>query len=64
MYFGLFRREVALTYTTNGAYPVFGNVFEGGAGLDTAIGIAGFRIIDVTTDVANILFHRSNCFEG
>jgi hypothetical protein len=53
----LFCREVVLAYAADGAYPVFGDVFEGGAGGDAVVGVAHFRVIHVTTGVANVLFH-------
>ena len=52
--FGL---EVVLAYATEWAYPVVGDVFEGGTWGDAAVGIACCGVIDVTADVANILFH-------
>ena len=52
------RREVALADTADGAHPVFGDVFEGSTGLDAAVGIAGFGVVDVTAYVAYILFHK------
>lgn len=58
----LFFREVALAYSTDGAHPIIGNVFEGSARSNAAVGIAYFRVINVTTYVANILLHnRLNC---
>ena len=50
--------EVVLAYAADGAYPVLRNVFEGSAGSDAAVRIAYFRVIHVTTSVANVLFHN------
>ena len=58
-------REILLANATDGAHPVVGQVLEGGAGGYTVVGVAQFRIIDITAGVANILFHsRYCCFEG
>jgi hypothetical protein len=50
-------REIALAYTTDGTYPIVGNVFEGSAGSNAAVGIAYLRVVDVTTYIAYILLH-------
>ena len=50
--------EVVLAYAADGAYPVFGDVFKGSAGGDAAVGVAYFGVINVTTGVANVLFHN------
>ena len=52
------RREVALAYTAEGAYPILGNVFKGCACSDAAIRIAYFGVVHITAYVAHILFHR------
>ena len=54
----LLYREFVLTYSTDGTYPIFGNIFKGCAGSNAAIGIANFRIIHVTAGFANVLFHK------
>jgi len=58
----LFYREVVLTNTADGAYPILGDVFKRSARSDTAIGIAYFWIINITTCVANVLFHNLKLF--
>ena len=58
----LFYREVVLTNTADGAYPILGDVFKGCSWSDTAIGIAYFWIINITTCVANVLFHNHGIF--
>ena len=58
----LFYREVVLTNTADGAYPILGDVFKRCSGSDTAIGIAYFWIINITTCVANVLFHNLKHF--
>ena len=55
-------REIALAYTTDGTYPIVGNVFEGSAGSNAAVGIAYLRVVDVTTYIAYILFHKAFLF--
>lgn len=59
---GLFgdRAEIILAYATEGAHPVGGDVFESSAGGNAAVGVAFGGVVDVTTDVANVLFH---CFD-
>ena len=49
--------EVFLAYAAEGAYPVGGQVFEGGAGGYAIVGVALGGIILVVADVANVLFH-------
>ena len=51
-------REAVLADAAKRARPAVGNGFKWGAGSDAAVGIAFFWVIDVTTDVANVLFHN------
>jgi len=51
------RLEIFFSGTANGTYPVIGNVLELGTRRDTGIGIAGFRIVYVSTHSTLILFH-------
>ena len=51
-------RETVLADAAKRAFPVVRNGFKRGARSDAAVGIAFFWVIDVTTDVANVLFHR------
>ena len=48
--------EVFLAYSTKGAHPVFGEVLEGRSGFNTVVGVAYGGVIDITADIANILF--------
>ena len=41
-------RERVLAQAADGAHPILGNVFPGGAGSDTGIGIAHFGIVNIT----------------
>jgi len=50
-------REAVLADAAKRAGPVVGNGLKGGAGGDAAIGVAFFWVVDVTADVANVLFH-------
>ena len=50
-------REAVLADAAKRAGPTVGNGLKRGAGSDTAVGIAFFWVINVTADVANILFH-------
>lgn len=52
------RLEVVLAYTTEWAYPIIGDVFEGCTGLNAAVGVACCGVINVTADAAYILFHK------
>ena len=61
---GSFRVEIGLGDTASGADPIFGDVFPGGSGCDAAVGITDCRVIDITTDAANILFHGGDSFLG
>lgn len=49
--------EFVLAYATKRAHPVFWQVLESCSGLDAILGIAYFRIILITTNVAYVLFH-------
>ena len=49
--------EVFLAYAANGANPIFGNVFESGAGSNAGIGITFGGIVNITTGVTDVLFH-------
>lgn len=49
--------EVFLAYAANGANPIFGNVFESGAGSNAGIGITFSGIVNITTGVTDVLFH-------
>jgi hypothetical protein len=54
----LLGREVIFAYAADGANPIFWNVFKSGAGLDTAVWVAYFGVINITASVANVLFHK------
>jgi len=56
--------ELVLTYTTERAHPVFGQIFERCARSDAILGIACCGIVLVTADVAYILLHNVCCFLG
>ena len=61
---GLRFAEVALTYSAQGAYPIFWQVFKGRTGLDAVVGITYCGVVLVTADVANILLHSCQVFLG
>jgi hypothetical protein len=44
------------------ANPVGGEVFEFGAGGDTVVGVTNCGVIDITADIANILFHNNSFY--
>ena len=50
-------RKIIFTYTTLGAFPIVGNVVEGRAGGNTAVGVTNFWIINPATYIADIFFH-------
>jgi hypothetical protein len=54
----LFLGELVLAHIAQGAFKILGNLFPGGAGGNSAFGIAFSLIIDPTADIAYI-FHRS-----
>ena len=54
----LFYREVLFAYSADGAYPILGEILEGCAWSDAAVGIAYFGVINITACVANVLFHN------
>ncbi len=56
--------ELVLAYATNRAYPIFGEIFKSCAGSNAAIGVAHCRIVFVSANVANVLFHKASFFEG
>lgn len=51
--------EIVLAHAAEGADPVGRDVLESGAGGDIAVGVAFGGVIDITADVANVLFHFS-----
>ena len=53
----LFRTEIVLAHATEGAHPILGKVLKRCSGLDAAVGVAYFWVIDITASVAYILFH-------
>ena len=52
----LFLYEYVLAEAANGANPIVGNVLKGGAGSDTAVGIANLGIVNIAAG-AYVLFH-------
>lgn len=54
------RLEHALVHAANRAAPVIGQILESGSGSDAMLGIAFFRIISVSTGIAEIFFHVGN----
>ena len=56
-------RETVLADAAKRAGPAVGNGLKRGARSDAAVGIAFFWVVDVTADVANVLFHDGCCFE-
>ena len=62
---GLFHdREAVLANAAKRAGPTVGDGFKWGAGSDAAVGVAFFWVIDITTDVANVLFHIEQSFNN
>ena len=57
-----FRFEIVLADATDGAAPVVGQLLKGGAGDNAVVGIALCRIVNMTANFANVLFHDSCCF--
>ena len=55
--------EIGFGSAADGADPVFGNIFESGSWSDTGIRIANSRVVFISTEVADILFH-GNSFLG
>ena len=51
------RSESVLAQTADGAYPVIRDIFPGRAGSNAAVGIAGFRIIDIAA--GTFVLHES-----
>ena len=49
--------ERILSHATDGAHPIFGDVFEGGAGLDVTVRVAHFGVVNPIAYGANVLFH-------
>ena len=54
--------EISFGSAADGADPVFGDVFESGSGSDTGIRIANSRVVFISTEVADILFHEGLLF--
>ena len=51
------RAELVLAYAAEGTYPILGEVFEGSAGSYPVVRIAGLRVIFISAEIANVLFH-------
>ena len=60
----LFGSKIIFADTAIGAAPVIGKLLKSGSGLKSVGGIALGRIIDITADVANVLFHFLFSFFG
>ena len=54
-------RETVLADAAKRAFPAVRNGLKRGARSDAAVGIAFFWVVNVTADVANILFHSCQC---
>ena len=54
---GLLFREVFFSYSTEGAYPIGRKVLKGRSGFDTIVRITYCGVVDITADIAYILFH-------
>lgn len=54
------RHEVRLLSTTERAGPIIRDLFKWSAGGDTTIGISYFGVIDVPTELTNVLSHNSS----
>ena len=50
--------EVVLTYEAQGAFEIFGQIFELGAGSDAALGVTFCLVVFPAADIANI-FHKN-----
>ena len=50
--------ELVFAYAAEGANPVSGEVFEGGAGGDAVVGVACCGVVLIAADFANVLFHN------
>jgi len=59
-----FRLEIVLADATDRAAPVVRQLLKRGAGDYAVVGIALCRIVNVTANFANVLFHDSCCFSG
>ena len=53
----LHRLEIVLAYSAEWASPILRNILESGSRSDSVIRISDCRIILVSADFANILFH-------
>lgn len=49
--------KLVLAYSTQGAYPIFGQIGKCGSRLNAIIGIAHCRVVHIATYVANKFFH-------
>lgn len=49
--------KVVLADAAFGAFPIVGNIFEGGTGGNAAIGVAHFGVVDPSAYIAYIFFH-------
>ena len=58
----LLRTEIFLAYAANWANPILGDVFKSCSRLYAIVGIAYFWVIHITAGLADVLFHKLNCF--
>lgn len=54
-----YNTELVLANTTQGAQPAIGKIFKCCSCRDIVVGITYCRVINVTTNIANVLFHVS-----
>lgn len=53
----LLRGKIVLPYAADRAHPIIGELFKGGSGSDTGIGVSNCRIVFVSADITYILSH-------
>lgn len=54
--------KLVFSYTTQWAYPIFGDIGPCSAWSYVVVGVANFRVINITAYYAYIFFHNSHFF--
>ena len=52
--------EILFPYAADGAYPIVGDILEGGAGGDSSVGVAYRGVINPVAYLTSVLFHSLN----
>lgn len=51
-------REILLAYSAERAHPIFWQVFKSCSWINTILWVTYFWVVNITADIANVLFHN------